>query len=165
MKFYNNLEKVLDHFEQRKGGFLTVKHGARVNTMTISWGFVGFLWASPYFITVVRPQRYTRELIDGAADFTVSVPLDKSGGMERELSVCGTKSGRDIDKGSVVNFTPARSVGSPVVAGCDMYYECVIRYRDDMKAELMPRDILEKLYKGDLHRMYYGEIVDCYGGS
>ena len=143
-----------------KGAFLTVKGNDGVNTMTISWGFVGFMWAKPHFITVVRPQRFTEQILRAADSFTVSIPFD--GQLKEELAVCGTQSGRDIDKSSVVRFIPAKTVASPVVAGCGLYYECKIDLRQQFDGSCMLPEIARQFYKDDFHFMYFGEITDCY---
>ena len=143
------------------GAFLTVAGKNAANTMTISWGFVGFMWGKPHFITVVRPQRYTKEILDSEADsFTISIPFD--GNLKEELAICGTKSGRDIDKGAVVRLIPGRTVASPVVGGCGLYYECRINLSQQLDGSAMPSEIVRRHYKGDYHFMFFGEITDCY---
>jgi len=162
VKFHDNIDVMMEHFS-KNGGFLTVKDAQnRVNTMTISWGFLGFLWAKPHFTTVVRPQRFTREILAGADSFTVSVPF---GGLKKELQVCGVESGRDIDKSKIVEFVAAKSVASPVVAGCDFYYECKINYEDCLHGEKIPKSINEAHYNKDWHDFFVGEIVETYGAG
>ncbi len=156
MKFSKNMEKMMDYFTT-SGAFLTVKSGEEVNTMTIGWGFVGYLWGKPYFIVAVRPQRHTFKLIENANDFTVSVPF---GTLKEELKICGTKSGADIDKSKVVTFKDSKSVNSPIVDGCDVYYECIIKYGDSFKENLMEKQIIDSFYKDDYHKLYFGEIIE-----
>ena len=36
----------------------------KVNTMTASWGGLGVMWGKNVAVTVLRPQRYTKEFID-----------------------------------------------------------------------------------------------------
>ena len=160
VNFTLNLEKGMQELSSR-GAFLTVNGGGKVNTMTISWGFVGFMWNKPVFITVVRPQRYTKEVLDNNADsFTISIPFD--GKLKKALKICGTESGRDINKGEVVEFTPSVSVSSPVVANCDLYYECKLHTAQPLDGALLPTDIVQKFYEDDFHYLYWGEIVECY---
>ncbi|MDR1532805.1 MAG: flavin reductase family protein [Clostridiales bacterium] len=167
MDFTYLLEKGLKNLSGA-GAFLTAGDGrtqsapagAGVNTMTISWGFVGFIWAKPHFITVVRPQRYTRTLLDAGDSFTISVPFD--GTLKEELAICGTQSGRDINKAEIVRFIPARSVASPIVAGCGLYYECLKKHAQPIDGELLPKEIKGNFYNEDFHIMYCGEIVECY---
>jgi flavin reductase (DIM6/NTAB) family NADH-FMN oxidoreductase RutF len=49
-----------------KGAFLTVKDGDRLNTMTIGWGSIGWIWQKPILMVMVRYSRHTYELIDKA---------------------------------------------------------------------------------------------------
>jgi flavin reductase (DIM6/NTAB) family NADH-FMN oxidoreductase RutF len=143
-----------------KGGFLTAKAGETVNTMAISWGFIGRMWYKPQFIAVVRPQRHTKPIMDKAADFTVSIPFDA---LEEELKICGTQSGRDIDKSKVVTFIPAKSTVSPIIKGCGAYFECKINYIDKFDEAAIPLEIIETHYKTkDFHAIYMGEIVEYY---
>ena len=144
-----------------KGAFLTAKSAATPNTMTISWGFVGFIWNKPHFITVVRPTRYTNKILKAGADsFTVSIPF---GTLREQLTICGRQSGRDIDKSDVVNFAAARTVASPIVADCDFYYECKILYLDKLHGDKIPADINKSHYNADWHDFFVGEIVETYG--
>ena len=146
------------------GAFLTVYNGEKTNTMTISWGFIGFMWNKPQFITVVRPQRYTKQILDsGATSFTISIPYD--GHLKEALSVCGQQSGRDIDKGTVVRFIAAKSVSGHIVEGCGLYYECRINLSQQIDGTLLPQEINRQYYNEDFHFMYFGEIVDCYASD
>jgi flavin reductase (DIM6/NTAB) family NADH-FMN oxidoreductase RutF len=156
--FYEKLDDAMKHFS-KSGAFLTVKHGENVNTMTISWGFIGYMWARPHFICVVRPQRHTFGIIEQASSFTVSIPF---GDMAEELKICGTKSGRDIDKSEIVKFVSAKIVESPVVEGCTRYFECIINYTDKFHGRLLPDEIKKNMYDNDYHHFYMGEIVEVY---
>ena len=143
-----------------KGAFLTVKGGGKVNTMTISWGFLGLIWEKPHFVALVRPQRYTYKLLELADSFTVSIPDD--GDLAEELVVCGTQSGADIDKGAVVRFVPAKAVDGCVVAGCGKYLECRIDYRGRFDGDNLSPKVRDAFYNGDYHYVYFGEIVSEY---
>lgn len=146
-----------------KGAFLTVKSGDIVNTMTIGWGSLGVIWSKPMFTIAVRYSRYTHELIEKAQDFTVSFPL--KGQLKKELGICGTKSGRDIDKFKECNLTlkEGEVVNSPVIDECDLHLECKIVYKQPMDENALCDEIKEKAYaNGDYHVLYYGEIVKAY---
>ena len=101
MKFYENLEDAMKHLTTR-GAFLTVKDDTGVNTMTIAWGYIGYSWNKPFFVAMVRPQRYTFEFLKTAKDYTISIPF--SDDMKEALTICGTKSGKDIDKEKEANI-------------------------------------------------------------
>ena len=160
MQFFEGLDKAMENYS-KAGGFLTAKAEGEVNTMTVSWGMTGWLWNKPVFMAFVRPQRYTRKLLDKADSFTVSIPFE--GALAEELKICGTKSGADIDKSLVVSFVPARAVSSPVVGGCQAYYECRLIYADEIKGPALPEEIKQRNYAdSDYHLIYVGEIAECY---
>ena len=92
-----NCEAVLPQVMKqiKHGAFLTALSGDDMNTMTIGWASLGFIWGKRILTVAVRPVRYTFGIIERAADFTVSGPLD---GMDKELAFCGTNSGKNGDK-------------------------------------------------------------------
>ncbi|MCB2292296.1 flavin reductase family protein [Clostridium algoriphilum] len=162
VNFTENLEKGIE-FLRTQGAFLTVKSGDNINTMTIGWGNVGYIWYRPIFTVMVRKSRYTHELIESSNNFTVSIPLSKN--LKNQLMVCGSKSGRDINKFKECNLTleDSKKVDSPIIGECELHYECKIVYKQEMNSELLSKDIVESSYKdGDYHTLYYGEIVDAY---
>lgn len=146
-----------------KGAFLTVKSGDKVNTMTIGWGDIGYIWRKPVFMVMVRKSRHTYDIIEAAEDFTVSIPVNCD--LKKELAICGTKSGRDIDKFKECNLSMENSnkVNSPIIGECDLQFECKIIYKQHMDEKFLSSEINKSCYEnGDYHTMYYGEIVDCY---
>ena len=82
---------------------LTAGKDDRFNTMTVSWGGVGELWNKDVAFLFVRPQRYTYQFIENNDYFTLSF---FGGEYKKELGICGSKSGRDIDKTEATGFTP-----------------------------------------------------------
>lgn len=158
IKFTDLSKELLEQLQ--KGAFLTVENGDRVNTMTIAWGSLGYIWNKPTFTALVRFSRHTHELISDAEDYTVSFPLN--GQLKKELGLCGTKSGRDIDKFKEYSLTlkEGESVKSPVIDECDLHLECKILYKHVMDEKNLSEEIKEKCYpNGDYHVMYFGEIL------
>ncbi|MDR1541624.1 MAG: flavin reductase family protein [Clostridiales bacterium] len=162
MDFNENLAEGMTNLTTT-GAFLTSKSAKGTNAMTISWGFIGVVWGKPHFITLVRPQRYTKKIIDEGNSFTVSIPWNNA--MKEELAICGTKSGRDIDKGAIVKFLPSKMVEAPIVDGCQTYLECRINYADVLEGVRIPELIRSVMYDGDFHTFYFGEIVASYSAS
>ena len=145
----------------KKGSFLTVKSGDRLNTMTIGWATIGFCWRKPVFMVAVRDSRHTFTIIEEAVDFTVSIP---SGDMKKEIMYCGTKSGRDKDKFKECSLQIAdgRTVTSPIIDVAGLHFECRIVYKTAMDPGNMTTDF-EALYPDkDYHTLYFGEITACY---
>ena len=144
-----------------RDGLLLVT-GETGNPMTIGWGTVGPIWNRPVFTILVRPSRHSFTLLEELPEFTVSVPTEQH---SKALSICGTKSGRDVDKMDACWFTPAVSsdIAVPYITECPIHYECRVIHRNDLpNAELDPR-IIENTYpRGDFHRVFYGEILGVY---
>ncbi len=146
----------LDH-----GAFLTVKDkDGKLNTMTIGWGALGYMWMKPVFISMVRNTRYTFDMIEEVDEYTVSIPL--KGQLKDELMTCGTKSGRDMDKFKECNLTPVNVEGfdTPVIKECDLHILCKIIYKQAMEEEHM-EPVVKKVYSAekDYHTMYYGQVM------
>ncbi|WP_461612246.1 flavin reductase family protein [Clostridium sp. Marseille-QA1073] len=161
--FTNHLEEAMENLHTR-GAFLTVKSKDKINTMTISWGDIGYQWKRPIFTVLVRKSRYTYEFIENSDNFTVSVPLDDS--KKSELAFCGSKSGRDYNKFKECDLAIEKSniVETPVIGGKNiMHYECKIVYKQELDINLLDEEIKNTIYSdNDIHVLYYGEIVDCY---
>lgn len=148
-----------------QGAFLVTKDkdGAKANAMTIGWGSIGIIWWKPVFIAMVRYSRYTYELLEKSKEFTVNIPLTTD--LKKELSICGTKSGRDIDKFQECGFTveKSRQVAAPIIKECDLFLECRVVYQQAMEPALLENEIKGKYYQDrNFHVLFYGEIVASY---
>jgi flavin reductase (DIM6/NTAB) family NADH-FMN oxidoreductase RutF len=135
----------------------------RPNAMAIGWGLVGTVWGRPIFEILVRPSRYTYELIEATGDFTVNVP---AAGLKKAVMYCGAKSGRDEDKLAACGLVakPSREVTSPILADCAVHFECRVVHATDMVPPHLDGEIEDAFYGGaDYHRCYHGLIVACYG--
>ena len=131
----------------------------KCNTMTASWGGLGILWNKPMAIAYIRPQRYTKQFVDEQEYFTLSFYPEQ---YRRELGICGTKSGRDMDKAKECGFTMALSDEgkAPYFEQAELVFVCRKRMVIPMDPAAMPEEVKEKHYKGDYHDMYWGEIVE-----
>ena len=146
------------------GAFLNVRTPTGiVNPMTIGWGQVGIVWGSPIFTVYVRLSRYTYECIQAADSFTVSVP--RLGELADALTLCGTKSGRDLDKAQACGFTlvPGEFVDTPIIGECGLHYECRIMARCQLEESDIASDNVRRFYKTpDHHQIILGEILTAY---
>ena len=151
-----------------KGVLLTAAADGKVNTMTIAWGALGIQWKKPVFIAFVRESRYTKEFLDKNPEFTVNIPYgqyDKS-----ILSICGTRSGRDIDKIQELGLTleESETVSVPGIRQLPLTLECKIIYRQAQDpGEITPENTARYYPKdqngtGDYHTAYYGEVTAAY---
>jgi flavin reductase (DIM6/NTAB) family NADH-FMN oxidoreductase RutF len=145
------------------GVFLNSSHNGNINTMTIGWACFGFIWNKPVVTVAVRYSRHTYELINESGVFTISVPAYNV--LKKELTFCGSRSGRDYDKFKETGLTlvSGRKVDVPVIGECGMHFECKVIYKQAMEPALIDAKIDEKFYKGnDFHVLFYGEILDFY---
>lgn len=146
----------------KKGAFLTTKSADTVNTMTIAWGSIGFIWGKPIFMTMVRKSRFTWSIIEKSHEFAVSVPTHD---MHVALGICGTKSGRDTDKFTAASLTAQKGqkIDTPVIAGAGLHLECKIIYQQNMLPKNLSADAADKWYSdNDWHTLYFGEILAAY---
>jgi flavin reductase (DIM6/NTAB) family NADH-FMN oxidoreductase RutF len=74
---------------------ITAEHNGQTNTMTASWGGLGFMWGKNVAFIVIRPQRYTKEFIDATDTFSLCF-FEKQ--YKKILGYLGSISGRDEDK-------------------------------------------------------------------
>lgn len=128
------------------------------NTMTASWGGLGYLWNRPVAYIFIRPQRHTYSFVEQADYFSLCFFEDK---YREILNYCGSVSGRDFDK--------AKETGLKVLNYNDqaVYYEqarlvliCRKLYHQDLKPDFFHDQSIHEVYpQKDYHRMYIGEIV------
>jgi flavin reductase (DIM6/NTAB) family NADH-FMN oxidoreductase RutF len=148
------------------GAFLVVldPHG-KPNPMTIGWGQIGIVWSRPVFTVLVRQNRYTYECLRAAESFTVSVP--GPGALKDALFLCGTKSGRSLDKFRAAGLTaaPARVIETPIVAECVAHYECrALAHPLVAMDDITAADVIDRFsyVAGNTHAVFFGEIVATY---
>ena len=142
---------------------------AQFNTMTASWGGMGIMWAKPVVWVVVRPVRYTYEFIETADYFTLTFITNLSEQYRKALNILGTKSGRDCDKVKESGLTPAfigtdeDKIKAVSFKEADITMVCKkLYYQDVDPAKFIEKDLDKNYPQKDYHRMYFGEITDCF---
>ena len=152
-----------------KGALLTVQAEGKVNTMTIGWGTLGIEWGKPICTVFVRESRYTKELLDQNPEFTLNVPVDDS--CREILKICGTCSGRDMDKFAQLGLTPEAPelISVPGIRQLPLTLECRVIYRQEQVIARMNEEARSRYYpatenfpEGDVHTAYYGQILNAY---
>lgn len=127
------------------------------NTMTVSWGGVGELWNKDVGFVFVRPQRYTYEFVEKNEYFSLSF---FGGDFKKELGICGSKSGRDIDKMEATGFTPVDLVNAVDFEQAKITIVMKKLAYQDMKHDgFIDEAIMKNYANNDFHRIYVGEIV------
>ena len=129
------------------------------NTMTASWGGLGVLWGKPVATVYIRPQRYTLEFVEREDTFTLCFFGEE---YRKGLALCGSKSGRDVDKVKECGFTVATAEGAPYFEEVDLVFVCKKSYWQDMDpTHFLDGEIDSKWYpEKDYHRIFIGEILE-----
>ena len=140
---------------------ITAGTGERCNTMTASWGGLGVIWGAPAATCYIRPQRYTKEFVDREEYFTLAFFGEE---YRKALSLCGSKSGREVDKVAECGFTVAAGAGNaPYFEQAELVLVCRKVFRQAMDEScFLDKSLIGKNYpNGDFHVTYVGEIVEC----
>ncbi len=140
---------------------ITAGKKEQYNMMTASWGSAGVLWKKPVIFAFIRPQRYTYEFIEKQAHFSVSFFNETHRDI---LSLCGTASGREINKMNVDGLTPIETPnGAVAFEEARLILECRKIYYDDIEPDFFQVFDIEKIYPSeDYHRFYIGEILQVW---
>ncbi len=120
------------------------KNKKEESIITLAW--VGTLCSDPPTIGIsLTKSRYSYELIKKSKEFIVNIPTKS---MKDEVQLCGTKSGREIDKWQECKFS--RIKGKKV----DAYYidECPVNIECKVK----------QVIEIGLHDLFIGEVVDVH---
>ena len=157
---------IMEHID--KGLLMTTAADGEVDTMVIGWGHLGKIWYKPVFVAYVRESRYTKALLEKNGEFTINIPLapvDKN-----IIAVCGTKSGRDMDKIKELGLTleESETVSVPGIKELPLTLECKVIYKQDQDPSAIFPAYDDRYYtkgtrnEGDYHTAYYGEITAAY---
>ena len=125
------------------------------NMMTASWGYFGEMWGKDTAITVIRPQRYTKEFLDSSEYFTLSFYGDN-----KEIhKVCGSKSGREVNKTKETGLDPVFADNTVSFEPARIVVICKKIYCQQLQPEFfIDKSNDEKWYDNDYHFAYIGEI-------
>lgn len=139
---------------------ITAGTPTRFNMMTASWGGVGVLWGKEVCFCFIRPERYTYDFMEEAQTFTLTFFEEKYRDI---LELCGTKSGRDLDKVAATGLTVVSGAGEGIYfAEARLVLECKKLYYQDLNPEYFLDADIRRHYSVDgYHRLYIGEILRC----
>ena len=128
------------------------------NMMTASWGAFGVLWGTPVAHCYIRDTRYTFRFTEAQPYFSLCFFPES---FRSQLNLCGTKSGRDLDKTAACGFhTAFTEEGVPYFEEAELVFVCKKLYWHDIDpARFQDPDIERHYPKKDYHREYVGEIV------
>lgn len=124
---------------------ITLDRRERPNIIGLSWWT--FTSWNPLMIAIsVGHQRYSHECLEHHNEFVLCFPSEDQA---KDAWICGTKSGRDVDKFQVTGFKPKHSnmVKPPIIEGVTVAFECRITNR---------------VITGD-HTLFIADIVAIHG--
>lgn len=150
----------------RQWMLITAGNADSFNTMTASWGAIGFVWKHPAAFILVRESRYTFQFLQREQAFTLSVFDER---YRHALNVCGTKSGRDTDKVLEAGLTPMPlPSGMMAFSEARLVIECRTMFEQLMDTRhftpMFKQDVLASCYAKDAanHHLFVGYITNVY---
>ncbi len=167
INIWDHTRQIMDAMDP--GVLVTTKADGQVNSMTIGWGMMGVQWRKNIFILYVRESRHTKKMLEKNPEFTVNVPVGVAD--KHILAVCGTKSGRDMDKIKELGLTleEPTAISVPGIKELPLTLECRVVYQQDQDPQAIPEAVTKRYYppfyedgRADYHTIYYGEILDAY---
>lgn len=144
---------------------VTAGTSEKFNTMTASWGGVGWLWNQPVAFVFVRPERYTHDFLEAESRLTLSFYPESC---RDKLKFCGTKSGREVDKVAETGLRPVRlESGAITFAQSRLTLDCRKLFKSSMTSDaFVDASILARWYGsqpgGSLHDVYIAAIEQVY---
>lgn len=120
---------------------VSAEYDSKETIVTLSWG--GTCCSDPPIVSIaIRNSRYSHNLIKQSNEFVINIPTVK---MLEQVEICGTKSGADIDKWAICEFTKKNSkeVKVPGIDECPVNIECKV----------------EKIIELGTHDMFLGKVV------
>jgi len=125
------------------------------NMMTASWGFMGEMWGNDSVSIMVRPQRYTMEFIDKSDYFTLSFY-----GYKKDIhKVCGSMTGRDVNKTELTGLTPVFGDNTVYFEEARLVLVCKKQYVQRLSEDcFVDKEPLKWYDNKDFHYMIIGKI-------
>lgn len=120
---------------------VTARYKDAVNVMAAAWT-TPISHAPPLVGVSISPRRFTHELVSRSGEFVLNVP---GRNLLEQVELCGSLSGRDVDKFKEARLTPvdAKEVRAPLIEECLGHLECAV---------------VEALDLGD-HTLFVGQVV------
>jgi flavin reductase (DIM6/NTAB) family NADH-FMN oxidoreductase RutF len=139
---------------------ITSSSKGKSNVMAAAW-IMPVSIDPPILALSIKAERYSFKLIDESGFFAVNIPSFEN---KKQVLICGRKSGKDVDKFKLANFTtePGRCIEVPVIKECVAHIECRVSntYKlgdhilvvGEVCAAYAGKEVFDKMYKLDKHR-------------
>jgi flavin reductase (DIM6/NTAB) family NADH-FMN oxidoreductase RutF len=162
LSFWECAGEILDRM-RNEGVLCTVVDEAGVqNVLTLGWGQIGPGYhGHPILIIAVTPLRYSWRFLEQVPEFVIAVPGDALRGA---TVLCGTRSGRDMDKFEAAGLTPVPSVNvkAPSIQECPINVECRVYTRVAPPHLLLTPEHRQRPVQ-EQHTIYFAEVLGTYG--
>lgn len=155
-------DNVVNEFGKNWALVTARKKDGTFNMCTLSWGSIGVLWSKAVVTVYVKPIRHTDSFMFEDDYFTVTFFEEDH---KKDLVLCGTKSGRDIDKIKESNLEVIQLDNGITYKDFKRVYLCRKIYQAPFVKEgfINNDEALQKYYKDEpFHNVYIGEIVKVY---
>ena len=145
------------------GGVLctVVDKAGEQNVLTLGWGLVGPNYRGhAIFAIAVTPLRYSWRFLEEMSEFVIAVPSDDLRGA---ADLCGTRSGRDLDKFEAAKLTrvPSVHVRAPSILECPINVECRVYTRVAPPHMLLTPEHRQRPLEQQ-HTIYFAEVLGTY---
>jgi flavin reductase (DIM6/NTAB) family NADH-FMN oxidoreductase RutF len=123
----------------------TIDQLGKPNAIGLGWWTI-VSWTPPMLAISVGPKRYSHECLEHCGEFGLCLPSKK---LARAAWICGTKTGRKVDKFELGPMTAvaAQKIRPPLIAGSTVAFECRVHHR---------------LTTGD-HTLFVGDVLAIHG--
>jgi len=131
------------------------------NVLTLGWGQIGpFYHGNPVFSIAITPLRYSWRFIETVPEFVIGVPAETQADA---LTLCGTRSGRDMDKFKAAGLTsvPSQVVCAPSILECTLNIECRVYAQVAPPHQLLTPEHRRRPLE-EQHTIYFAEVLGCY---
>ena len=133
----------------------------KANVMAIGWATFGRVWGQPMCVVLVRPSRYTFDLLNRAGVFTVNrMPP----GYEEAIERCGSISGRDVDKIAEQGWILRNCLTQPApyIMEAALHLECRTVFTTKVTPELDATLLAECYPRDNFHTIYFGQVTGVF---
>ena len=163
LDFYECAHEILHRLQSRNGGVLctVVDSGGSQNVLTLGWGLIGPNYhGHPIFAIAVTPLRYSWRFLEQVPEFVIAVPDDD---LRAAADLCGTESGRDLDKFKAAKLTsvPSVHVKAPSILECPINVECRVYTRVAPPHLLLTPEHRQRPLEQQ-HTIYFAEVLGTY---
>ena len=140
---------------------VTAGNTDKFNMMTANWGGLGSMFGKPVAFCFIDPTRHTFELMENNDTYTLTFYSEAH---REALNLCGSKSGKSIDKVAETGLTPiTTSAGSKAFSEAWLVIECKKMISQTITPEAISDPEVKKAWSGkQLRKMFVGEIINVW---